>query len=191
MGQSKRFNKGIHGENIMGKKMYKVMVVGFFPITVFCCLLKGIYKFVEKRLILRYLHSISFEKIDSLDGLEFEELLYTLFISLGVKITKTPKTRDFGADLVLIHKGKKAVIQSKLYYNHTVGNSAVQEIATAKKFYMADEAVVITNSKFSRPAIALASSVGVRLMDREVLLKILQFSKSEIKEFLDKEIFNN
>ena len=140
-------------------------------------------------MIIKYLHSISFDKIDSLDGFEFEELLYTLFVALGVKIIKTPKTRDYGADLVLEHKGKKAVIQSKLYYNHSVGNSAVQEIATAKKFYMADEAVVITNSKFSKPAIALADSVGVKLMDREDLLKILQFKKSELKEFLEKQIF--
>lgn len=173
----------------MGKKAYKFLVVGFFPITIFCWISKSLYRCIEKRLMLKYIRALDLSKIDSLDGFEFEQLLYTLFISLGVKVSKTQKTRDYGADLVINYKGKKAVVQSKLYYNHSVGNSAVQEIATAKKFYMADEAIVITNSRFSIPAKTLANSVGVKLMDRNDLYKIINFTKPELKHFLDTNIF--
>ncbi|WP_397548196.1 restriction endonuclease [Rossellomorea marisflavi] len=48
--------------------------------------------------------------------------------------------------------------------------TAVQEIASAKSHYSADECWVITNSFFTEPAKRLASSNHVRLVDRDQLI---------------------
>lgn len=39
--------------------------------------------------------------VDNLDGVEFEEYLLAHFVKLGYKGTLTPKTNDYGADLIL------------------------------------------------------------------------------------------
>lgn len=64
--------------------------------------------------------------------------------------------------------GKRLVIQAKNYFD-SVGNSAVQQVLAAKAFYACDEAMVITNSRFTASAVELAESAGVRLVDRDKL----------------------
>ena len=150
--------------------------------------LRFIYRYIQKRVLHKYIGTLTIDKINTLDGFDFEELLYYIFFSLGYKVTKTQKTRDFGADLMLTHKGKNIVIQSKMYYGHSVGNSAVQEISTAKNFYMADMGIVITNSVFTKPAKTLAEVVGVKLLDKDWLIKMINADKYEQKALID-ELF--
>lgn len=160
-------------KRIMGRKLFKVLVVVFFPITIFCCIAKLIFKRIKKRCICRYISQIDITKIDSLDGHAFEEFLYLFLQNNGYSVEKTPKSRDYGADLIINLKNEKVVIQCKNYYNHNVGNSAVQEIATAKDYYNATIGIVITNWFFTTPAQTLADKVGVKLIDRNSLSQIL------------------
>ena len=77
------------------------------------------------------------------------------------------------------------MIQSKLYFNHNVGNSAVQEIATARNYYRADIGMVITNSYFTKSAYSLAESNQITLIDRNTLNEFLISDSSSKKEMLD------
>lgn len=122
--------------------------------------------------------------IDGLDGHSFEEFLYLFFKNLGYNVEKTSKSRDFGADLIINMKNEKIVIQCKNYYNHNVGNSAVQEIATAKDYYNATKGIVITNWYFTIPAQTLADKVGVKLIDRNILSDILSSPSKLNYEYL-------
>ena len=157
----------------MGRKIFKVLVVVFFPITIFCLIAKWIFKLIKKSWIHRYISQIDISKIDGLDGHSFEEFLYLFLQNNGYNVKKTPKSRDYGADLIINLKNEKVVIQCKNYYNHNVGNSAVQEIATAKDYYNASIGIVITNWFFTTPAKTLADKVGVKLIDRNRLSEIL------------------
>ncbi|WP_244988982.1 restriction endonuclease [Robertmurraya siralis] len=61
-----------------------------------------------------------------------------------------------------------------------VGVKAVQEIASAKNHYRADECWVITNRFFTEQAKKLASSNEVRLIDRKHLMTwMLQQTKED------------
>lgn len=164
----------------MGKFFKIILAIGFFPVVIFYYLLKWIFTLIKRRVTKKYIASIDIEKIDGLDGEEFEDLLAIYFKSLGLKVTKTKRSHDYGADLILEKDGEKIAIQCKLYFNRTVSNSAVQEIATAKDFYGAEKAVVITNSKFTKPAQILAEKIGVKLIDREGLVNMLKTSSSDI-----------
>ena len=126
--------------------------------------------------------------IDCLDGLEFEKFLYYSFRSLGLKVDKTKSSRDYGADLVLHLYKQRIVIQTKLYYNHNVGNSAVQEIVSARTYYEANRGIVITNSFFTKSAQNLADSTQVKLVDRYQLKDFLEKDKSEKLDIIEQWI---
>ena len=103
-------------------------------------------------------------------GEEFENLLKAHFEDIGYKVELTPKSNDYGADLVLKDNREKIVVQAKRYKNK-VGNKAVQEIVSAKPFYSADKAMVVTNSFYTKNATNLARANDVILWNRKDLQK--------------------
>ncbi|PMC34271.1 restriction endonuclease [Bacillus sp. UMB0899] len=117
-------------------------------------------------------------EVDKMRGRRFEEYLRLLLVHRGYKVRLTPATGDYGADLILTLNDKTIIVQAKRY-KKKVGLKAVQEIATAKSHYKANECWVITNNYFTKPAVELASSNKVRLIDRNQLMKwMLERNKS-------------
>ena len=168
----------------MDRKFKIFLVIVFFPITIFCYIVKKLYNFVKRKILHKYFATIKLSQIDCLDGHSFEEFLYIYLKSLGYNVKRTPKSRDYGADLIIKTKSETIVIQCKNYYNHNVGNSAIQEIATAKDYYNATIGIVITNWFFTTPAQTLADKVGVKLIDRNILTEILSSPKKLRYEYL-------
>lgn len=118
-------------------------------------------------------------EVDKMSGRKFEEYLQALLKAKGYHVQLTPASGDYGADLILSEKGKKIIVQAKRYKKN-VGVKAVQEIASAKSHYKADECWVITNSFFTEQAKKLASSNQVRLIDRKQLMNwMLQENKGD------------
>lgn len=110
--------------------------------------------------------------IDKMKGVEFENYLKLLYQKKGYDVSMTPGSGDFGADLVVKKDGKKSVVQVKRY-SKSVGIKAVQEIIPAIRHYNASDAWVITNSTFTSPAVQLAKSNNVRLIDRDMLIQVI------------------
>ena len=78
----------------------------------------------------------------------------------------TPKSGDFGADIIaMAPDGSKVCVQCKRYTN-AVGLEAVQEVAAARTYYGCDKAIVATNSTFTTAAKELAKKTGVELWER-------------------------
>lgn len=146
------------------------------------CLYKPTQKIVSKLLTcivtkLKILHSdtsfIKIEEIDQMTGYEFEDFLKHFFEKHGYIAEVTQRSSDFGADLILTKGSKKFVVQAKRL-NTKVGIRAVQEVVAAIKYYKANEAMVVSNQYYSSPAIKLAKSNHVRLIDREELMKMIR-----------------
>ena len=116
---------------------------------------------------------------DTLTGLEFEEFVKELFEYLGFSSSLTSQSGDNGIDVVAKHKHYSIGIQTKLYYNHNVNNKAVQEAYSGKSYYKLDYAFVITNWKLSIPALNLAKSLNVIVIDRQKLQKIINNTRRE------------
>lgn len=109
--------------------------------------------------------------IDEMTGRQFEEYLGTLFNSQGYNVSFTPTTGDFGADLIL-KKGKETVVVQAKRYKKAVGIKAVQEVIPAKGMYNASAAWVVTNSNYTKQDLTLAKRNGVRMIDREQLIRL-------------------
>ena len=91
-----------------------------------------------------------------MSGEEFEELLKYHFQEQGYKAQLTPKSHDYGADLVLKNGyGETIVVQAKRY-GSSVGIKAIQEVIGARSYYNAQRAIVFTNNYFSNSAEQLA-----------------------------------
>ena len=73
-------------------------------------------KRLEQRHRLKATFSIDFSKVDELSGVEFENLLLDKFAAMGFKAESTPKTGDFGADLIVENKeGTRIIVQCKRF----------------------------------------------------------------------------
>ena len=118
-------------------------------------------------------------EIDKMNGEEFEERLKILYENLGFKATRTGGRPggDYGVDLVVEKDGVKTAIQAKCYKNR-VGEDAVREANTGKRFYYCNKAQVITNSNFTPMAWQLARANYVWLTDRKGLIKLLLTEKT-------------
>ncbi|EZH65672.1 hypothetical protein DH09_12510 [Bacillaceae bacterium JMAK1] len=120
----------------------------------------------------RYLRS-GIEQIDQMSGKEFERRLAIHFTYCGWHVHLTSDTGDYGADLVGENQeGETVVIQAKRY-KRNIGVRAVQEVNSAKTYYGAGQAIVITNQYFTRNAEELARRCGVELWDRNRLMTSL------------------
>jgi restriction system protein len=104
---------------------------------------------------------------------QFERFLQWFFEQQGYLVQMTKKSHDQGADLILERTGERTVVQAKRTKG-TVGNRAVQEVFAARGFYQANRALVITTSRFSKPAVDLANRLGVELWDWQRFLAELK-----------------
>lgn len=161
----------------------------FFLIMIAFYLIRIVYRRLQERTALKRLACSGIQYIDQMDGFQFETYLKALFQQLGYKAQVTPKSGDFGADLIM--KGQqKIVIQAKRYGSkNRVSLSAVQEVYGAQAYYKADEAWVITNSSFTKSARALAEACNVQLFDRKDLKElILEVNPTHTAEKVYREI---
>ncbi|MNM71506.1 Restriction endonuclease [compost metagenome] len=124
--------------------------------------------------------------VDAMDGFQFEAFLVEIFQTIGFDVKETKKTADQGADLFVSRFGKNMVIQAK-NYTGSVGNAAVQQAISAKAFYGCDEAMVVTNSYYTKSAKELATTAGVRLVDREGLQSYLDDYNQKLIEVFQAE----
>ncbi len=121
----------------------------------------------------RMLGGATQKQIDNMTGEEFEDYLSLLYKNhkadgkpMFLDVKTTPKTCDYGADLLFrTLDGRKVVVQAKRYRNN-VPEAAVQQLIAAREFYKCDVGMVITNSTFTDAAKTLAKRCDVILIDR-------------------------
>ncbi len=131
-------------------------------------LIKKIKAAIRRRRIRKNLYRFdTIEEIDYLeDGLSFEEYMACLLEEAGYEyVDVTPKSRDFGADLIITDAGIKYAVQCK-YYSRPVGVEAVAQVYAAKAYYKCHLAIVLTNNVFTSSAEDLAEACDVILWDR-------------------------
>ena len=146
-----------------------------WPLLLIGLAVKGIPLVMEILQRRRLTESGIFE-IDKMDGKSFEMCLSGLFSRQGYRVEETPYTGDWGADLIVTKSGVRTVVQAKRY-TKKVGVRAVQEAVAAKAKYHCAEAMVVTNSTFTKQAIELARVNGVSLWGREELVARLLKNK--------------
>ncbi|MDU9788611.1 restriction endonuclease [Helicobacter pylori] len=139
-------------------------ILGVFSMLV---LFQGVVSSYKKRQLKRTL-----QKIDAMNGFEFEEYSKIFFTSKGFEVSITQKSGDYGADLIIEKDGIKWAVQAKRY-SHKVSPKAIQEVVSSKAYYACEKACVITNSYFTQAAQKLAQANEVLLIDRDEWVRFL------------------
>lgn len=112
------------------------------------------------------------------NGHDYEYFVAGIIRNAGLEADVTKGSGDNGADVILnTSDGEKVVIQCK-YYSTTVGNKAVQEAYSAKGFYDADAAWVVTNLGYTQAAKIAAQKLDVLLITHDELPTLLSDSVS-------------
>lgn len=109
------------------------------------------------------------EPVDKMSGYDYEKLVAKKLLKDGFKRADvTPKSGDYGADIIAVdRKRKKVAVQCKKY-SKTVGVKSVQEVLAAMQYYKCDYAMVTTNSTFTAAAKEMAKSTGVILKEKYI-----------------------
>lgn len=162
-----------YNSNIFVTIIRLVLIIVLLPIVLIYLIVNFFKRYRERKINSGKVSIFSLSQIDSLSGKEFEEYLKLLFEKMGYSVELTKVSGDFGADLILKKKKEHIIVQSKCF-SKTVGVKAVQEIIGARRHYGADDAVVVTNNYFSKEAQTLALENDVKLVDRDLLLRIVQ-----------------
>jgi restriction system protein len=95
---------------------------------------------------------------------EFERHVAEFYRRSGFCVQLTKVTGDQGIDVLADGKGGRIGIQVKQYCN-AVGNDAVQEVVAGLAFHRCSRGVVVTTSRFTPAAKALARAHDVELID--------------------------
>ena len=99
-----------------------------------------------------------------LNGEEYEKYVAYHLKAQGFRGVKlTPKTGDYGADILCFDLcGRSCAVQCK-FYHKPVGYKAVQEALSGKIYYNCKRAILVSNSGFTKQARKGAQKLGVDL----------------------------
>ncbi len=106
----------------------------------------------------------------NLSPYEYEEYVAEELRQEGfTEVDTTPKSGDFGADVLAMDGERRVCVQCKRYApGHPVGVKAVQEIYSAKDYYGCDDAYIYTTSDYTKAAADMAAELGVILVRTQI-----------------------
>jgi|GEM_PF-4639535 len=104
-------------------------------------------------------------------GEAYEQECYQKLLQSGYSIKETPKTGDFGCDLMAVKSEISFCIQCKMH-GKPVGVAAIQQAVSAKDYYDCDFAVVTSESAFTDAALKMANKLNVMCLSSKQLGEI-------------------
>ena len=110
--------------------------------------------------------NISYEK-----GLKFEDLCFQKLRLEGWEVKQTPVSGDQGVDLIASIDDLRLCIQCK-DHQKPIGNKAVQEVYSGKKYWLGTHAILISRSGYTKSAQKLALSSKVILINESEIENI-------------------
>ena len=151
-----------------------ILVILHYTIIIFLLIAmavvtKYVIRFSKKIGVLRGYKLQQLAAIDKMDGLEFEKYIAVILSEQGYTNIKLTEKYDLGVDIIAEKNGIRWGIQVKRY-SGLVKAEAVRQVVTALNKYKCDQAMVITNSMYSRVAMELAETNNCTLVDRVKLV---------------------
>ncbi|ULO04806.1 restriction endonuclease [Paenibacillus sp. 19GGS1-52] len=115
--------------------------------------------------------------INTLSGIEFENLIYNLFTKLGFRVQLTKASGDGGIDLIahydgLVFKGKY-LIQCKRWKG-TVGEPELRDLYGTTVSENALKGILVTSSSFTKQAQEFSRGKNLELIDGSALSVLLE-----------------
>ena len=121
-------------------------------------------------------------------GIEYEHYVAKYLKSIGYRdVQVTKSSGDYGVDITAKKGLHSYAIQCK-YYSNPVSVDAVQQVYSGMKYYNCDKAMVVTNNSFTKSAVELSKSNGVKLISN---VKPIFYRKKKEKPIISSIQNNN
>jgi Holliday junction resolvase len=114
-----------------------------------------------------------FERIDGLDGLEFEIAVAELLPLVGFEQVERVGGFDKGADILAVREGVRTAVQVKRW-STPVYLKSVRQLVDGTRRYKCDSSLLVTNSFLTEPAIECAEEWQIEVWDRRILADFLE-----------------
>ena len=162
--------------------------IGFFELLIWIVLIAGIalisvkwVQWVRERRELERIKKSGIQDVDRMSEIEFETFVKMLFSEVGFSSKGMEQSESgFGADFLLDGPTKAVLKLMRSGPNTRIGLKAVQEIHTARTYFDAREAWLITNTVFTDNAKKMAEKCNVKLIDRFLLQKLILTVNPEV-----------
>jgi uncharacterized protein YihD (DUF1040 family) len=123
------------------------------------------------------IHKLIRSNFESISPFEFEDLIGDLFIKMGYSVQVTPKSGDYGIDVIAVKGEDVIAIQAKKYSKgNNVGNQEIQKLLGAMQLntVKANKAILITSSDFTVSALIQAKETPIELWNGDYLSELLK-----------------
>lgn len=114
------------------------------------------------------------EKLDSLDGNGFEDLILRIYSSMGYDCIKTP-IPEHGADVIAVKNNERIAIQCKYAENGRARDaSGIAQLILEADYWNPSKKIAATNVIFQPIAKTIANENSIQLLERSELLELIE-----------------
>jgi len=115
------------------------------------------------------------EDFMNMNHFEFEEFIAKLFRKMGYDAHVTPKTGDYGIDVIAKKNGEIIAIQVKKHKEgNPIGNRVVIETLGSMRYHNANHSIIVTNRHYTIQAREQAKNAPIELWDGDYLKKMIK-----------------
>jgi restriction endonuclease Mrr len=110
---------------------------------------------------------------------QLEQYIADLFDTKGYETKITPKSYDFGVDVIATNSDEKIAIQVKMYETRPVNYKDIMYLYAGKEYYDCDKGLLITTCSCDPLAIKVADKLGIEIQENFVAKKIQAPNKTK------------
>jgi HJR/Mrr/RecB family endonuclease len=123
---------------------------------------------------------LSLKELRRLTPQRFEDEIANMYNRLGYTVEQTPYSNDYGRDAILQKDGEKFLLECKRYGEGVVvGRPELQKFHSAIMSDQAKLGFFVTTGTFSEGAIEFATTVPIKIIDGNELIRLMFQSKSD------------
>ena len=116
---------------------------------------------------------------------QFEQHISTLFNKMGFTTNMTPKSYDYGVDIIAVNKYEKIAIQVKMYESRQVNYKDIMYLYAGKDYYDCNKGLLITSGSCDKLAIAAAVKLKIDIQENFEIPNFQTTSKTEDSQNID------
>lgn len=116
---------------------------------------------------------------------EFEEHIADIFDKMGYDTNLTPKSYDYGVDIIATNKDEKIAIQVKMYETRPVNYKDIMYLYAGKDYYDCNKGLLITTGSCDPLAVSVANKLGIEIQENFVTTNIQAISNKDKGAIMD------
>lgn len=100
---------------------------------------------------------------------QLEQHIADLFTTMGYETKLTPKSYDYGVDVIATNKDEKIAIQIKMYETRPVNYKDIMYLYAGRDYYDCNRGLLITTGSCDPLAIKVADKLGIEVQENFVM----------------------